>query len=160
MDTTLERPSSKELVNAYARALQSWFESDKQTIDDLHIRKLSAWLEPQAFIAATEQDHFDSARFELMLSNDREIWAITVAMTFCTQSFMTEEGVICEAGIKFSVLNKQGKFIPVALFDASPIVQTDKVSVEQFCRYWFRRFSKCTNFNQVFAHKYFVQAID
>ena len=155
MDKTLVRPSIKESLSAHASALQSWFETDKQTIEGLQIRKLAAWLKPQTFTA-----DFDSARFELMLSNEREIWAITLDMIFYTQSFMTEEGVICEAGVKFAVLNKQDKLIPIALLDASPILQAEAASPEQFCRHWFRRFSKCTNFSQVFAHKYFVEAID
>ena len=160
MNTKLVRPSIKESLSAHASALQSWFETDKQTIEGLQIRKLAAWLEPQTFTAATKQDDFDRARFELMLSNEREIWAITLDMIFYTQSFMTEEGFICEAGVKFEVLNKQNKLIPIALLDASPILQTEGVSPKQFCRHWFRRFSKCTNFSQVFAHKYFVKAID
>ena len=160
IDTKLVRPSIKESLSAHASALQSWFKTDKQTIEGLQIRKLAAWLEPQTFTAATKQDDFDRARFELMLSNEREIWAITLDMIFYTQSFMTDEGFICEAGVKFAVLNEQDKLIPIALLDASPILQTKGVSPKQFCRHWFRRFSKCTNFSQVFAHKYFVKAID
>ena len=154
----LVRPSIKEALSEYASELQHWFANDKQRIEGLHIRKLTAWLEPQSFTPAAKSDDFDSARFELMLSNEREVWAITIDMTFYTQSFMTEEGAICEAGVKFSALSNKDMLIPISTLDVSPLRQISVTAA--ILSLLVLAFSKSANFNQVFAHKYFVDTVD
>ncbi|MFK0573379.1 hypothetical protein [Endozoicomonas sp.] len=157
---TLPCSSVDDLLHSQSAALQEWFASGGHKIDGLLVRKSSSWLEPEQFIKAGSDVRFDTARFHLMMCTKRDIWRVCIDMVFHTRVRLMEDGSAAGPGLLFSVLDDEGKSIPVDYFAVSVPASAESIAPEQWCSYWFTKFVKSHRINRVFAYKEFEAEID
>ncbi|USE38294.1 hypothetical protein [Endozoicomonas sp. SCSIO W0465] len=157
---TLPCSSIDDLLQQHSAALQQWFASGDRKIEGLVIRKFPSWLESEQFIKAGSGAQFDTARFRLMMSNQRDIWRVTIDMIFHPKARLLDDGSTAGPGILFNVLDDEDQGIPIDYFAASTPFSADSITPEQWCTYWFKKLAKSHHINRIFAYKEFEAEVD
>ncbi len=144
--------------------LQSWFKSQRGTIDGLTVRKHPAYLKPQIFLPADEKTAYDRARFDLMINTGRDIWCITLDMVFYLKPRVTDEGKLANASILFTVLDEDDRpkvvdYLPVWENTSAKHVGGD-FTAEQWITHWFRKLTKSRRLHRIFAYKTWIREAD
>ncbi len=150
----------EQVLKHYSALVQKRFADSNESLGELVVRKFASRIEPEAFYVEGEGIPFDKARFNLVMSNEREEWMVKIDLIFHSRKRLIADGSMIGAGIQFNVISEEDKGLMVDYFPMDSEAEDMSLTADDWCTCCFKKLARSQKISVMFAHKEFVRELE